>query len=46
MRDGLILLVDCTKPMFDVDDEDEDESLFQRCIRVNIVYSNIVLVLI
>ncbi|XP_060576657.1 X-ray repair cross-complementing protein 6-like [Ruditapes philippinarum] len=33
MRDGLILLLDCTKPMFDVDDEDEDESLFQRCIR-------------
>ena len=34
LRDGLILLVDCTKEMFDVDNEDEDESLFQLCIRV------------
>lgn len=33
LRDGLILLVDCTKPMFDVENEEEDESLFQLCIR-------------
>lgn len=33
MRDGLILLVDCTKPMFKVENEEEDESLFQLCIR-------------
>ncbi|XP_052799774.1 X-ray repair cross-complementing protein 5-like [Mya arenaria] len=33
LRDGLILLVDCTKQMFDVENEDEEESLFQLCIR-------------
>lgn len=33
LRDGLIMLVDCTKPMFDVENEEEDESLFQLCIR-------------
>ncbi|KAL4225555.1 X-ray repair cross-complementing protein 6 [Mactra antiquata] len=33
LRDGLIMLIDCTKPMFDVEDEDEDESFFQLCVR-------------
>ena len=33
LRDGLILLVDCSKSMFDKENDD-DESFFQLCMRV------------
>ncbi|XP_052229441.1 X-ray repair cross-complementing protein 5-like isoform X2 [Dreissena polymorpha] len=33
LRDGLILLVDCSERMFEVENEEEDESLFQLCIK-------------
>lgn len=33
LRDGLILLIDCTKAMFEAENEDE-ENFFQLCIRV------------
>ena len=35
LRDGLILLVDCSKSMFDKENDD-DESFFQLCMRVSL----------
>ncbi|KAL5006717.1 hypothetical protein ScPMuIL_015523 [Solemya velum] len=33
VKDGLIFLIDCTKPMFDSSDEESGESHFQLCMR-------------